>query len=58
MRIEVEVHMVVCDRSPNELNTFYKYNERGNAHLMRLFNNEADHIVLLTNRVEHLAGWL
>ena len=46
---EVEVHLISSDRREPELNTFYKWRERRMTHLLRLYNNEADHMILIVD---------
>ena len=57
-RPEVEIHILASSASPEELQTYYKWNERKKAQLTRLYNNESDHIILILSREESLEHWL
>lgn len=55
---DVEIHILASAASPEELQTCYKWRERKKVQLTRLYNNEADHMILLINREEDLTYWL
>lgn len=38
-RPEVEIHILASNSNPDELQTYYKWNERKKAQLTRLYNN-------------------
>ena len=57
-RPEVQVHLITSDIKPNEQKTFYKCRQRRMSHLMRLYNNEADHIVLIVPNYMDLSEFI
>ena len=46
----VEIHILASCSVGEDMTTFYKWRERLKAQLTRLYNNESDHIILITNK--------
>jgi hypothetical protein len=57
-RPDVEIHLIASDLTPPSTSSYYQWQERSSAHLMRLYNNESDHLILLHHREIDLTPWL
>ena len=55
---DVEIHLLTSQLNQKELSTYYKYKERKMASLMRLYSNEADHLILLHDKSMDFSWWI